>query len=159
MEQSISSGSLSSSKKVVKKKSSALKEARNWIIYIVAVIAITMMMPKILAFALQTPYPMATITSQSMWPEMSRGDLVFMKGASGKEIKKGQVVVFKTQGVLVIHRVIEVNKDTIVTKGDANMTEDNPVKKSAVLGSAVTVGGSTVKIPYIGNFVMGLRGR
>ena len=158
-EQSISS-SFPSSSKLVKEKSKGLgTKTRNWIIYFAIIFAITIGLPKLMAFGLGTPYPMATITSGSMWPALNSGDLVFMRGVDKENFKKGQVVVFSSPNGPVIHRIEEVRSDTIITRGDANINADTPVNKNDVLGAAITIGKTPIKIPYVGKLVMAIRGK
>ena len=46
-----------------------------------------------------------------------------------------------------MHRVVKIDHDEITTKGDANNTEDKPIKKSQITG--VYIG----KIKYIGTII------
>lgn len=71
--------------------------------------------------ALGTDIPVVAVTSGSMEPEMSRGDLIIVRGTPFDELEPGDVVVFDTcLQVPLIHRVIDRGTETLETKGDAN---------------------------------------
>ncbi len=112
-------------------------------------------LPKFLAWKLETPYPMAAITSGSMWPALKEGDLVFIHGVHTiADLKVGDVIVYrnKVNNTLTIHRVktLDAEKDVIVTKGDANFAEDTPTNFASVVGSTVQLFGGNLRIPYLG---------
>jgi signal peptidase I len=60
-----------------------------------------------------------------------------------KDIKMGDVITFQQAGMSepVTHRLIQINKDgSLITKGDANPTADNPdvpLQKSDVVGKVL----------------------
>lgn len=90
-------------------------------------------------------YGAAVVLSGSMEPELSKGDLIIVKEVSTLEID--QVVVYQDGQSLVVHRIVEIGDETIVTKGDANNVEDDPVEKSRVKGEVVFA------IPYMGSII------
>ncbi len=136
-----------------KKKRPFWRKAVNVFAYIVIIGGITFGLPKALAWALDTPYPMATITSGSMWPALKEGDLVFIQGIKSKsDMSIGDVVVYrnKENGTFVIHRVVAMGEKTFTTKGDANFSKDDPVRYEDAVGKAYELGGYYARIPYLG---------
>jgi len=128
-----------------------LKSTIGWILYIVILVGLVYGIPKGLVYALKTDYPMASITSGSMWPELKKGDLILIKGVDSKEeIKTDDVVVYKNPKGFTIHRVIRMGEDTLVTKGDANNVEDAPVRYEEVIGKPLTINNKTFRIPFLG---------
>ena len=126
------------------------------VIYIVIVGGIVYGLPKFLSWYLQTPYPMASITSGSMWPLLHEGDMVFIKGGMQKEdVKVGDVIIWRAADNelgFVIHRVVEIRENEFVTKGDANFTEDPPVTYDRIIGRAVTFkSGKLMHVPWLGS--------
>ena len=121
------------------------------VLYIAFVAAAIYFTPKILAKALHTQYPLATITSGSMWPVLKTDDLIVMKGISGQDAQIGQIIVYQNaaQG-FTIHRLIRKENGMLVTKGDANDVEDPPIEEKDVIGTIVTIGKSPLRIPYLG---------
>ena len=92
-----------------KKKRRVARVVLNVVIYILIIAGITVGIPKFLAWYLDTPYPMATITSGSMWPALKEGDLVFIKGIRDKaEIAIGDIIVYRNRenSTFTIHRVV-----------------------------------------------------
>ena len=94
-------------------------------------------------------YQMFGIGSNSMQPKISRGDAVIIKKIkTEKEIKKGDIIAYKTSDRIIIHRIVKTktknNEKIYTTKGDANNTEDNvEIKLKNIKGKVI------VKIPYI----------
>ena len=54
-----------------------------------------------------------------------------------KDYKVGDIVTYREKDYLVTHRIISMNGDEIVTKGDANNTEDSPIQKSSIVGKMI----------------------
>ena len=120
------------------------------VLYVAFVSAAVYYTPKILSKQLHTQYPMATITSGSMWPALKTNDLILMKGATAADVHIGQIIIFKNEQGFTIHRLIRVQNGKFVTKGDANDVEDPPIEASAVIGRVVYVGSSPFHIPMLG---------
>jgi len=128
-----------------------LKSVIGWILYIAILVGLVYGIPKGLAYFLETDYPMASITSGSMWPALKQGDLILIKGVSSKEeIQIGDIIVYRNPKGFTIHRVIKLNENTLITKGDANNVEDAPVKYEEVVGKTVTLNNKPFRIPFIG---------
>lgn len=91
-------------------------------------------------------YKTALILSGSMEPTLSVDDLVIVKRAD--EINKGDIIAFYDEnGNKVMHRVIDVENNTITTQGDANNVADTPISKDKVCGKYVG------KIKYLGKII------
>ena len=90
-------------------------------------------------------YGAAVVLSGSMEPELSKGDLVIVKETDSFEVK--QVVVFQDGHTLVMHRIIEIGDEKIVTKGDANNSADAPIDSSRIKGEVVFV------VPGVGDVI------
>ena len=106
-------------------------------------------------------YRFYEVSSDSMAPELNRGDVVTAHRVDGHDVKVGDVIVFRREGFSdpIVHRVVRIKSDpdiqsilkdkdgkvirtewayaprTFWTQGDANNTEDQqPVDESALLG-------------------------
>lgn len=135
------------------KKKKIIKFALNALVYILIIGGITVGLPKFLSWFLDTPYPMATITSGSMWPALKEGDLVFIQGVHDKsDIDVGDIIVFRNRqnNTFTIHRVAALKQDTLTTKGDANFSEDIPIGYEDVIGKTVALFGYQARIPHAG---------
>lgn len=140
-----------------KKKRALWRSLVSWAVYLAIIVGIVIGVPKFLTWYLDTDSPMAAITSGSMWPVLKQGDLVFIKGVHGKsDIAIGDIVVYQNEknNTLTIHRVTEMNDDTLVTKGDANFTSDEPAQYSDVIGKTFNIGSKPARIPWMGNITM-----
>lgn len=98
-------------------------------------------------------YRTMSIGSQSMYPNINKGDVVVIEQYDTDEelrsIVKGEVLVFKHDSIIIVHRVVDIKeKDgrlTFKTKGDNNNSADAyDIDQSLVIGVA------KFKIPYIG---------
>jgi len=128
-----------------------LKNILGWIVYILILVALIYGIPKGLAYVLKIDYPLASITSASMWPTLKEGDLVLIKGVDSKEeIKEGDIVVYQNPKGFTIHRVVKLNENTLITKGDANNVNDSPVEYNQVIGKIVNFGKKPLRIPMLG---------
>lgn len=88
---------------------------------------------------------LSVILSGSMEPTLSVNDLVVIKSAD--EYAVDDIIVYQSGNDLVIHRIIAMSEETLITQGDANNTPDEPVSISAVKGRMVA------SVPYVGALV------
>ena len=87
-------------------------------------------------------WPMIVL-SGSMEPGIRIGDIVVVKKTQ-QEPRIGDVVAYKYSGMIILHRVINVTGNQLVTKGDANDAPDNPITVKQVLGKLY------LHVPYAG---------
>ena len=86
------------------------------------------------------------MTSGSMAPGFSPGDVVLLSEAGEGRLAEGSVVAFEEDGGLVTHRVEKALPDgRYVTQGDANATPDPDT-----LVDAQVVGVGRLVVPYVG---------
>jgi len=75
----------------------------------------------------------------SMSPFIRNGDVVEVIPLRGK-INLGDVILYHSScGSPVIHRVIQRNKESIITKGDSVPGSDQPILSKQVLGRVVAI--------------------
>lgn len=95
-------------------------------------------------------YGLLVIGSGSMTGTVNKGDgMVFEKYDGVEDIEEGDIIVFNEGSVQIVHRVIEVKlingEYRYITKGDANMDEDDGyITKSDVAAFY------RFRIPYLG---------
>ena len=92
---------------------------------------------------------MLQVVSTSMEPELRVGTVVVVKKADTSDVKEGDIVSFYTRdpdiyNSVVTHRVVEVRErsggNILVTKGDANPSEDEyTVKNNQMIGKVTGV--------------------
>ncbi len=135
-----------------------LRGAAGLALYVVFIAGAIYLVPRVLARGLDTEHPMAAVTSQSMYPALKRGDLVFIEGVDrAVDLSVGQIIAFETGNGFGIHRIVQIDGETITTKGDANFVQDEPIEFDKVIGRAVTLRGRLAKIPYLGNLPLFFR--
>lgn len=100
---------------------------------------------KILGNKLPMPfgYGMANVLSGSMEPTFSKGTLLLVKDT--KEVQEGDIVVYQSRDELIVHRIISLSGDEVVTQGDANSVADEPFDRSQIKGKVIGW------IPLLGN--------
>lgn len=87
----------------------------------------------------------AVVLSGSMEPTISVDELIIVKAEPAYEV--GDVIVYQTGRVPVVHRIVAMDGETVTTRGDANNTEDSPVALSQVKGKVIA------HIPHVGKMV------
>ena len=76
------------------------------------------------------------ILSASMEPIICTGDVVYINAnVSYDNIKVGDIIAYQNGGMVVVHRVIGIEEDGLITKGDNTDESDiNPVNEKMYLG-------------------------
>ena len=82
-------------------------------------------------------YSILSTETGSMSPTIEKGDIIIIK--IGDEIKENDIITYKQGDALITHRIEQINGDTIITKGDYNNIEDEPIEKNQVIGKAVCI--------------------
>jgi signal peptidase len=93
------------------------------------------------------------VLSGSMEPSMRRGDVVLYERVAVEQLVPGQVLLVDDPvrpGGLLSHRLVRRDPDgLLVTKGDANQSEDStPIAPGAVHGRA------RLLVPYLGRMLL-----
>lgn len=82
---------------------------------------------------------MGVVLTGSMEPNISENDLIIVK--TFDEYKIDEVIVYQSQGNLIVHRIIEIDGNLVITKGDANNVPDEPIEVNQIKGKVVKVFG------------------
>lgn len=96
----------------------------------------------------QLPMPfgfgVSVVLSPSMEPVLNTNDLVFV--TEQDDYKVDDIVVYQEGSMLVIHRIVSINDDTgtVITKGDANASADDPISKEDIKAKLA------FRIPFVG---------
>ena len=75
------------------------------------------------------------VASGSMEPYLNINDVILIKKANNYE--KGDVITYLSDDEYITHRIVTIDFDEIVTKGDANNTLDEPIKVENVKGKVI----------------------
>lgn len=93
-------------------------------------------------------YEISYIMSGSMVPFFYVDDVIISKKINYSDVNVGDVVVYiDNSGNKIIHRVIEIDGENVLTKGDANNTSDKPININQIKGIYVCT------IPFVGSLV------
>jgi len=80
-------------------------------------------------------YGFSVVLSGSMEPELKVNDLVIIK--KQKSYQRDDIIVYQDDDLLVIHRLIEINGENAITKGDANEVNDPEISTAQIKGKMV----------------------
>ena len=87
----------------------------------------------------------AVVLSGSMEPELSVGDLILV--VEQDDYRVDDVVVFQDGRMAVTHRIVFISDDEVITRGDANNTNDEPLAPEQIKGKVV------LAIPLLGYLI------
>ncbi len=87
----------------------------------------------------------SVVLTGSMEPKLSVNDMIIVKKTDS--LYEGQIVVFQDESSLIVHRIISIDGDTVITQGDANDISDAPITKEDIKGEVVGV------VPFVGVFI------
>jgi len=85
----------------------------------------------------------AVVLTGSMEPTIKTTDLIVVEKTDDYQID--DIVVYQDGNKLVVHRIVKIDGDIVITAGDNNGgSEDAPIKMSAIQGEVINI------IPYVG---------
>lgn len=80
-----------------------------------------------------------TVTGNSMWPFLChKRDKVTVRSVQPAQLRKGDIVLLRTERGYLLHRITRRRRDMVQTTGDHNCYRDAYVNTSCVLGKVVT---------------------
>jgi signal peptidase len=131
-----------------KKQNQTLKEAKGFMLIIIVVVLCFYAViggTKIKGQAVPMIFGKgcAVVMTGSMEPNIPIDALIFIDETDNYQV--GDVVVINKTGYNpVVHRIVSIENDEVITKGDANNTVDEPVTLSNLNGKVIGY------IPYVG---------
>lgn len=82
-------------------------------------------------------YTIFQVITGSMADTINVKDIVIVKLT--KDVKENDIITYRNGENFVTHRIIRIEDDQIITKGDANNTEDNPITRNDIVGKVVFI--------------------
>lgn len=83
-------------------------------------------------------YTIFHVQTGSMLPSIQIGDGILVKCT--KNISQGDIVVYKDEEKNVIcHRLVKIENEKLILKGDANNAEDEPIESIQVIGKVIKI--------------------
>lgn len=111
---------------------------KNIILDIIIVILLLTIIVSALNRKKPTPlfgYYFFTVMSGSMQPALDVEDNIIVKQSD--DYKIGDIITYKSTKSYVTHRIVKIDGNKIITKGDANTDEDPAFDKKNILGKVV----------------------
>ena len=82
-------------------------------------------------------YTFFEVATGSMEPTIDVGDVIIVKVTN--EVNENDIIVCNKDNAFITHRLISIEEENFITKGDANNTEDEPMNKSDLVGKVVNI--------------------
>ena len=82
-------------------------------------------------------YTFFEVATGSMSHTIEIGDIVVVKLTN--EVNENDIIVYKEGKDFITHRLIKMNGNDLITKGDANNSEDKSIVKEQVLGQVIYI--------------------
>lgn len=82
-------------------------------------------------------YTIFQVITGSMEDTIKIKDIVIVKLTD--DVKENDIITYKAGEDFVTHRIIRIEDEEIITKGDANNTEDNPITKNDIVGKVIFI--------------------
>lgn len=93
-------------------------------------------------------YPLI-IVSGSMEPTLKVGGILYYRTINISDYNENDILVYKMKKHIISHRIVKIDNNSFITKGDANKKSDSlKVYNSQILGK-----GCDFSIPYIGYYI------
>ena len=72
-----------------------------------------------------------------MSPTIKIGDIVIVK--IGEQVQEEDIITYKKDNSFITHRIIEIDGESIIAKGDNNNTQDEAITQDAIIGKVVFI--------------------
>ncbi len=82
-------------------------------------------------------YTFFEVATGSMSPTIEVGDVVIV--TLKKEVNENDIIVYKEGNDIITHRLIKKTEDTLITKGDANNSEDKSITSNQIIGEVIHI--------------------
>ncbi len=79
------------------------------------------------------------VNGLSMMPAIWPGDVLSVRRQAPGELRPGQILLFQRDGRLTAHRLIRIEGDRLITRGDALSWFDQPVNAAEVVGQVAGI--------------------
>lgn len=82
-------------------------------------------------------YSFFQVRTGSMSGTLEIGDIIIVKLT--KDVKENEIITYEKEGILITHRIIKKERESIIAKGDRNNAADSPINSDEVIGKVVYV--------------------
>lgn len=115
----------------------------NFIIFVLSIIAIIAVWTSIQLNVQNKEYvdlfgySVFSTATASMSPTMEIGDIVVVK--IGENTKEKDIITYKKDNAFITHRIIQIDGESIIAKGDNNNTQDEAITQDDIVGKVVFI--------------------
>jgi signal peptidase I len=137
------------------------KDASKAIFYVLIIVFIVVAAQLVVGSAFGSS-PVYVVVSSSMVPTLEKGDLVITQGVPFDSIQVGEVIIYQQptgsgtcpnpSGETIVHRVVRVTPQGLITQGDnrvSNPVPDEPSRWPPITAECVN-GKVILAVPYLG---------
>lgn len=82
-------------------------------------------------------YTFFEVATGSMSPTLEIGDVIIVK--IDEDVEVNDIIVYCENDNFITHRLIQMNEEEIIAKGDANNSKDKPIENKDILGKVIKV--------------------
>ena len=97
-------------------------------------------------------YTYFQVKTGSMTGSIDVGDIVIVKLTN--DYSSGDIITYQSNGFFITHRLIKDLGSKVITKGDVNNVEDDPVDKSQIIGKVTTVISTSLLLQLLALFII-----
>ncbi|MEG1596653.1 MAG: S24 family peptidase [Bacilli bacterium] len=97
-------------------------------------------------------YTYFQVKTGSMTGEIEKDDLIIVKLTN--KVVENDIITFKDNKDFITHRLIKINNNQLLTKGDTNNTLDEPINKTQVIGKVVFVVSTVFMLRALGLLII-----
>lgn len=122
-----------------------LVKVKNFIFGIVYILLIIYLLIFVPSFFGHKPL---VVVSGSMEPVLKVGSILYYQQVDIEEFDEGDILVYQSKDHTISHRIVDINEDGFITKGDKNNAVDSEIVNSnQIIGK-----GTNWSIPFIGYY-------
>lgn len=85
----------------------------------------------------------------SMMPVILPGDVLTVRRCGVADLRPEDVILYRRNEALVAHRIVRMDEDRLITRGDSVRHEDSPIGEPEIVGQVVSVDrrGRAISLP------------
>lgn len=91
------------------------------------------------------PYAILIVLTESMEPTIQQGEMILIQEKQTYELED-IVTYLNTDGMLITHRILQMDENNFIAKGDKNQVEDESLSCKAIQGKVIYHSGGIGKL-------------
>lgn len=82
-------------------------------------------------------YSIFEVVTGSMSPTIKENDVIIVKKSDKYDV--GDIITYSSENAYITHRIVSISDNFIITKGDANNTQDKAISYNDVVGKVIKI--------------------